>query len=82
VIGDTRQHVGEVALRVELVEVGAFDQRVHRRGAATAGVGAGEQVVLAADRDAAQGALGRVVVERKSAMVEAAVGARSSAPAM
>ena len=50
-IGDTRQHVGEVALRVELVEVGAFDQRVHRRGAATAGVGAGEQVVLAADRN-------------------------------
>src|SRR5205823_9776919 len=32
-IGDARQHVGEVVLRVETVEFGAFDQGVHRRGA-------------------------------------------------
>src|SRR5205823_13290948 len=33
VIGDARQHVGEVVLRIETVEFGAFDQGVHRRGA-------------------------------------------------
>src|SRR5205814_10674290 len=45
---------------------------VHRRGAPAASIGAGEEVILAADRDAAQGALGRVVVEREPAVVEAA----------
>src|SRR6184192_3415164 len=71
-IGNARQYVGEVVLRVETVEFGAFDQGVHRRGAPAASMGAGEEVILAADRDAAQRALGRVVVEREPAVVEAA----------
>jgi hypothetical protein len=57
VIGDAGQHVGEVMLRVDVVELGRLNQRVDRRDAATAGVGTGEQVVLAANRDAAQGPL-------------------------
>ena len=66
------EQVGEIELRIEAVELGAFDQRVHRGGAAATGIGAGEQPVLAADRDAAQGSLGRVVVERQAAIIEAA----------
>jgi hypothetical protein len=34
-------------LRIETVELGAFDQRVDRGGAAAAGIGAGKQVILA-----------------------------------
>ena len=36
-------------MRVETVELGAFDQRVDRGGAAAAGIGAGKQVILTAD---------------------------------
>jgi len=32
VVGDAGEHVGEVVLRVETVELGALDQRVDRRG--------------------------------------------------
>ena len=48
-VSDAGEHVGEVGLRVKTVELGAFDQRVDRGGAAAAGIGAGKQVILAAD---------------------------------
>jgi hypothetical protein len=51
-------------LRIEAIKFGALDQRVHCRGAAATGIGADEQVILAADGDAAQRALGWIVVER------------------
>jgi hypothetical protein len=41
-------------LRVEASELCALDQRVHCRGPAAAGIGASEQVILAANRDTAQ----------------------------
>jgi hypothetical protein len=53
------------------VELGGLDQGVDRRGAVAAGVGTGEQIVLAADRDTAQRPLGGVVVEGEAAVVEA-----------
>jgi hypothetical protein len=58
VIGDAGEQIGQVELRVEAVELGALDQGIERRGAPAAGVGAGEEIILAADRDAAQGPLG------------------------
>lgn len=64
-VGDAGQHVGDIELRIEAIELGALDQRVHRGGAVAASVGAGEEIVLATDGDTAQGALGRVVVERQ-----------------
>ena len=48
VVGNAGEDIGEIMLRVDAVELGAFDQRVHRRGSAAAGVGAGEEVILAA----------------------------------
>ena len=71
-IGDAGEHVGEIVLRVEAVELGGFDQRIECRCTAAAGVGAGEQVILAADRDAAQRPLGGIVVEGEPAVIEAA----------
>ena len=44
-IGDAGEHVGEVMLRIETVELGAFDQRIDRGGAAAAGIGAGKQII-------------------------------------
>jgi len=49
VIGDAGEPVGEVVLRVEAVELGALDQGVDCCGAAAAGIGAGKQVILAAE---------------------------------
>ena len=48
-VGNAGEHVGEIMLRVEAVELGAFDQRIDRRGAAAAGIGAGKQIILAAN---------------------------------
>jgi uncharacterized protein YidB (DUF937 family) len=46
-IGDAGEHVGDIVLRVETVELGALDQRIDRRGAAAAGIGASEQIITA-----------------------------------
>ena len=70
-IGDAGEQVGEVLLRVDAVELGGFDQGIER-GAFAAGIGAGEQVIFAADGDAAQRPLGGIVVELQAAVVEAA----------
>jgi len=43
VIGDAAQDVGEPGLGIDAVEFGGTDQRVDRRGALAATVGAGEQ---------------------------------------
>jgi hypothetical protein len=47
VVGDAGNNVGDVELRIEAVELGGFDQRVHGGSAPAAGIGAGEEVVLA-----------------------------------
>ena len=45
-VSDAGEHVGEVVLRVEAVELGTFDQRTDYGSAAAAGIGAGKQVIL------------------------------------
>jgi len=42
-IGNAAQYVGEPGLRIDTVELGSGDQRVDRRGALAAAVGASEQ---------------------------------------
>ena len=51
VVGDAGEHVGEIVLRVGPVELGGLDQGVDRGGAAAPGIGASEQVILAANRN-------------------------------
>jgi hypothetical protein len=43
VIGDAGKQIGDIVLRVETVELGALDQRIDRRGAAPAGIGASDR---------------------------------------
>gem|GEM_PF-6841071 len=50
VIGDTRQHVSEPGLRIDIVELGGLNQCQHDRSAFAAAIGAGEQPGLAAER--------------------------------
>jgi hypothetical protein len=50
-IGDATQHAGEAVVRIEAVELGAFGQRADRRGTAATGIGAGKQIILAANGD-------------------------------
>jgi hypothetical protein len=38
VVSNAGEHVGEVVLRIETVELGAFDQRIGRGGAVAAGI--------------------------------------------
>ena len=51
VIGYARQQVGEVVLRIEAIELRAFNQRVHGGSTSAPGIGAGEEIIFAADRD-------------------------------
>ena len=71
-IGDAGEHVGEPGLRIDVVELGRVDQRVHDRGALAAAIGAGEQPGLAAEGNAAQRSLGGVVGQADAAVVEEA----------
>jgi hypothetical protein len=36
--GDAGEHVGEIVLRVQTIELGALDQRIDRSSAAAAGI--------------------------------------------
>ena len=62
----------QIGFGIEAVEFGRADQAVDRGGAFAAGIGAGEQVVLAAQCDRAQGAFGGVVVDFDAAVVAVA----------
>jgi len=79
VILQARQHIGEPCQGVDVVELCGLDQGVDGGGAAAALVGAGEGPVAAANRNAAQSALGGVVAEAETAVVEEA---KQSVPAV
>jgi hypothetical protein len=72
VIGDAGEHVAEPGFRVEAVELGGFDQGVEGRSAITAGVGAGEEVVLPAEGQRPDLPFGGVVVDLQPPVVEVA----------
>ena len=50
-ISKAGEHVGEIVLRIETVELGAFDRERWRGAAAAAGIGAGKQIILATNRN-------------------------------
>ena len=66
------EHLAQVRLGIQAVQLRRADQAVDRRGALAAGVRAGEEVVLAAERHRAQRALGGVVVDVDVAVVAVA----------
>jgi hypothetical protein len=62
VVGDSFDHVAQISLRVDSIELRGADEAVHRGCALALRVQAAEQVVLAPERDGAKRALGGVVV--------------------
>ena len=53
-VGDAGEDVAEVGFRVDAVELGGFDERVHGGSSFAAAIGAGEEIIFPADGDAAQ----------------------------
>ncbi len=51
VVGDARDDVGEPCLGFDAVQPGGLDEGIEDGGAMVAGVGAGEEIVLAAEMD-------------------------------
>ena len=60
-IGDAVDDVGEPGFWIEAIELGGLGQGVEDGGALAAVVGAGEEIILAAQRQGSDGAFGRVV---------------------
>ena len=58
---DAGENVGEAGLRIDVVEFGGLDQRVHDDGSLGSALRTGEQPGLSAQRQAAQRSLGGVV---------------------
>src|SRR2546423_2993525 len=72
VIVDAGEHVSEPRLRIDTVELGGLDRRVHDRGTLAAAVGAGKQPRLATERNAAQLALGGIVAQANPSILKKA----------
>jgi hypothetical protein len=45
-VGDALQHLAQVGLGIEAVQLGGSEQAIESRGSFPTGVGAGEQVIL------------------------------------
>ena len=71
-LGDAGEDVGEPGLRVDVVEFGGADERVHHRRPLAATIGAGEEPGLASEADAAQRPLRGVIGQADAAVVEEA----------
>src|SRR5450631_4128856 len=69
-IGNALQHVAHIKLRVESVELGRTEQAVNGRSAFAAGVGSGEEIVLATESHGAQGAFGSRVVHLDATIID------------
>lgn len=63
VLADPGEPIGEVGLRVQAGEFGAFDQGHGISDIVATRVGPGKQVILATDADRAHGAFGGIVID-------------------
>ncbi len=61
-LGDALEDVAQIALRVDPVQLGRAQQRVHHCRRVATRIRADVEVVFSADRYATQGALSRIVV--------------------
>ena len=71
-VGHALEDVFEIGERLDVIELCGGDERADGGPADAAAVRAGEQMVLAAERDGPDGAFDRVVVEIDAAVVEEA----------
>src|SRR5690349_12524632 len=63
ILGDAREHMAKVSLRVNIVELGRADQTVDCSGSFSTGISASEQVILPPNRDRTQRSFRRVVID-------------------
>jgi|SRR5450755_889409 hypothetical protein len=68
-LGDALEHVPQIPVRIDVVEVRGGDQRVDVRRPLAAGVGAGEQIVAPTEDQRPDRTLGAVVVDLDAAIV-------------
>ncbi len=68
--GHAFQHVLEIGEGLDLVELGGGDEGAEGCPSGAAAVGPGKQVVLATERNGADGAFDRVVVEFDATVIE------------
>ncbi|MNV58527.1 hypothetical protein D3C71_1509070 [compost metagenome] len=71
-VGKACEHIAQIRLRIEPVQLGRFHQTVNRRGPLASSVRTHEEIVGSAKGHAAQGALSRVVVDLDAAIVTVA----------
>lgn len=78
-LADAVEDVGQPDLRVYVIELGGLEPRIHCRCPLAAAARAGEQPILAPDRDASQHVLGKVFVDLEPPVlgVSAAAGSAS-----
>jgi len=72
VVCDPGEDVAEIFFGVDSFQLRRFDEGADCGGAHAPGIGAGEEVVLAAEGQGADGAFGGVVVDGKTAVIEEA----------
>jgi hypothetical protein len=70
VVSNAGQDVSEPGARVNAVQLGGDDERLHGRGPVAATIAAAEQPRLPAEGNATQGALGRIIREADPAVIE------------
>ena len=71
-VGDADENIGEPGLRVDVVELGGADERVHHSRPLAAAIGAGEEPGSSPETQGPQRALGGVVRQADSTVVEEA----------
>ena len=62
-LSNALEHISQIRFWIEAVEFRRADERVDGSGSLAAGIRAGEQMVLAPERDRAQRTLGGIVVD-------------------
>ena len=67
---DAGDDIGQVGLRVDVIELGGFDERGEDGPVFGAAVGAGEQAVIAVQRQGPDGAFDGVVVDLDAAVAQ------------
>ncbi len=77
-VGDPGQDIGEPGARMDVVEPGRDDERIHGRGALATAIRPREQPGFAAEGDAAQGPLSGVRLARHRIAAYAAIAAVES----
>jgi hypothetical protein len=71
VVGDAAEEIAQIGLGIEAVQLGGLDEGVDSRGPFAAGIGACEHVILAAEGERPDSALGGVAADLQAPAIVA-----------